>query len=289
MTDSRGGYLDRLAARTADVASVLCLGVDPDPAALPKGFPGNVAGIEAFARLLIEAGADRAAAIKINVAFFEAFGSAGYAALERVRALIPADLPFIADAKRGDIGNTAMRQATALLDGLAADAVTLSPYLGLDALAPFLDDPDHFVYVLARTSNRSAREIQDLAIDGEPLFVHVARQAVAWAEGAADNIGLVVGATAAPELAAVRAAAPGLAFLVPGVGAQGGDMGATLEHGAATAAPAAGHAGGGLLVNLSRAISGAALGPGDPGQAIAAAAAQWAGRLKVPGVAAPLC
>lgn len=282
------GYLDRLAARTAAVGSVLCLGLDPDPARLPAGFRADRRGVEAFASLLIEAAAPYAAAVKANLAFFEAFGSAGLATLERLRARLPAACPFIADAKRADIGSTAARQAVALFDGLGADAVTLNPYLGRDALEPFLERDDRFVYVLCRTSNPSAAEIQDLAVAGEPLYLRVARLALAWAD--ADRLGLVVGATAPAELRGVREAVPGTAFLVPGVGAQGGDLAAVLEAGPAHQPPAGGRPGGGLLVNVSRGIADAARGafPGgqlprrrDVAERLAEAAAAWSTRLAV--------
>ena len=149
-------YLDRLGARTAATGSVLCVGIDPDPEALPPGFPATVDGVERFSRLLIEATLPYATAVKPNLAFFEALGSAGIAALERLRAAVPADVPFIADAKRGDIGSTAARQAVALFDVLGADAVTVSPYLGEEAIAPLLAREDRFAYVLCRTSNPGA-------------------------------------------------------------------------------------------------------------------------------------
>ena len=133
---ARAPYLERLAARSATSGTVLCLGIDPDPGALPPGFPPNVAGVERFARLLVEAAAPQAAAVKPNLAFFEAFGSAGIAALERIRAAVPDGVPVIADAKRGDIGSTAARQAAALYDALGADAITVNPYLGEEAVRP---------------------------------------------------------------------------------------------------------------------------------------------------------
>jgi orotidine 5'-phosphate decarboxylase subfamily 2 len=257
------GYLERLAARTEHVGSVLCLGIDPDPAAIPATLGHGVAAAERFAGLLLDAAGPAAAAVKVNLAFFEAFGSAGYAALERLRADVPADLPFIADAKRGDIATTAARQAEALVAGLGADAVTLSPYLGRDALEPFLAMPATFTYVLCRTSNPSAGEVQDVEVAGddelgapvEPLWARIARRAAAWDPGG--RMGLVVGATAPAELERARAIAPGLAFLVPGVGAQGGAAAPVLAHGPATAAPAGGRLGGGLLVNVSRGIASA--------------------------------
>lgn len=273
-----GAFLERLGRRVEQVRTHFCLGIDPDPEALPDGFAPNAAGIEAFSRLLIEAGSPFAAAIKVNVAFFEAFGSEGIAALERVRSVIPSDIPLIADAKRGDVSSTVARQAVALFDSLGADAVTANPYLGREAIEPLLDRADRFVYVLCRTSNPGAGEFQDLFFDGEPLYVHVARRVSRWAT-AGDRVGLVVGATAPAELERIRTAAPGLPILVPGLGAQGGDLQAVLAHGPATAPPAADLAGGGLVVSVSRGIAADALKSDDPGQAIADAAQGWAGRL----------
>lgn len=291
--DGRAGpsaYLDRLARRSAAVRTVLCVGIDPDPRNLPLGFSQDLAGVERFARLLIEAAVPLAAAIKPNLAFFEAWGSPGLAALERLRALIPADVPVVLDAKRGDIGSTAARQAVALFDALGGDAVTVNPYLGEEAIGPLLERLDRFAYVLCRTSNPGAGEIQSLIVaagrDGddreappEPLYVRVARRAISWGPGG--TVGLVVGATAPAELHDVRAIAPGLAFLVPGVGAQGGEIGPVLEHGPASAAPAGDRAGGGLLVNVSRGIAAAADGAADPAEALRTAVREWAERLPV--------
>ncbi len=286
-------YLDRLAARTAATGTVLCLGIDPDPDALPPGFPATLDGLEAFCRLLLEAALPHAAAVKPNLAFFETHGSGGVAALERLRALVPESVPFVADAKRGDIGTTAQRQATALYDALGADAVTVNPYLGEEAIEPLLTRADRFAYVLCRTSNTGAAELQALVVaadagsgsPAEPLWARVARRATTWGPGG--TVGLVVGATAPAELRAIRSIAPGLAFLVPGVGAQGGATEPVLADGPATARPAGGRPGGGLLVNVSRGIAQAALGepdpgvPTDPGERLAAAAAEWARRLPV--------
>jgi orotidine-5'-phosphate decarboxylase len=284
-------YLERLATRTATAGTVLCVGIDPDPAGLPAGFSADLAGVERFARLIVEAAVPHAAAVKPNLAFFEAFGSAGMAALERIRAAIPVGIPVIADAKRGDIGLTAARQAVAIFDGLGADAVTVNPYLGGRAVAPLIERADRFAYLLCRTSNPGAGELQDLevaAMDAAPaeaLWSRVARLAASWGPGG--TVGLVVGATAPRELAAIRSTAPGLAFLVPGVGAQGGEVEPALRHGPAGEPPAGRGAGGGLLVNVSRGIAAAALGdgpdggPGDPGERLAEAAAGWARRLPV--------
>jgi len=284
-----GTYLERLAARSRATGTVLCLGLDPDPDALPVGFSRDLAGIERFAALVLEAATPVAAAVKPNLAFFEAFGSAGLAALERLRATIHPDVPVIADAKRGDIGSTAARQAVALFDALGADAVTVSPYLGAEAIAPLLERLDRFAYVLCRTSNPGAGEVQDLEVaphaasgaPGERLHERIARLAMGWGNGG--TVGLVVGATAPDELAGIRSIAPGLPFLVPGVGAQGGAIEPVLRHGPATAAPGSTGTAGGLLVNVSRAIAGAAVEPGqrDPFERLVTAAAEWAARLPV--------
>ena len=272
---------------------MLCLGLDPDPTALPAGFTADVRGIERFAALVLEAAMPFAAAVKPNLAFFEAFGSAGIAALERLRATIPADVPVIVDAKRGDIGSTAARQAVALFEALGADAVTVNPYLGEEAIRPLLEQTDRFAYVLCRTSNPGAGEVQGLEVaadaalgaPAEPLWARIARRATEWGPGG--TVGLVVGATAPIELQAVRGIAPGLALLVPGVGAQGGDVEAVLRDGPATAHPAGSRPGGGLLVNVSRAIAGAAVeadpagASSDPFERVSAAARDWAAKLPV--------
>jgi orotidine 5'-phosphate decarboxylase subfamily 2 len=282
-------YLERLAARSAATGNVLCVGLDPEPDSLPNGFSHDIAGVERFATLLIEACTLVASAFKPNLAFFEAYGSPGIAALERVRARIPARIPVIADAKRADIGSTATRQAIALFDVLGADAVTVNPFLGADAIAPLLERTDRFAYVLCRTSNPGAGEVQDLRVGAdaalgapaESLHERVARLAATWGPGG--TVGLVVGATAPDELPRIRAIAPGLAFLVPGVGAQGGSIEPVLASGPATAVPAGARAGGGLLVNVSRGIARAATADpaGDPFEGVAAAAREWAERLPV--------
>jgi orotidine-5'-phosphate decarboxylase len=286
-------YLARLARRTATAGTVLCVGIDPAPEALPDRWPSGLAGVERFARLLVEAAAPHAAAVKPNLAFFEAYGSAGMAALERVVAAVPPGVLVVADAKRGDVETTVARHAVALFDALGADAVTVSPYLGLGALEALLARPDRFAYVLCRTSNPGAGELQDLVVPAdaaigapaEPVHRRVARRVAAGGHG--DRAGLVVGATAPAELAAIRAVVPGLAFLVPGLGAQGGDVAAVLASGPASAPPAGTQPGGGLLVNVSRGIAGAATGgpaegaPSDPGERIAEAARRWAATLAV--------
>lgn len=256
--------LERLRERSAALGAPLCLGIDPRPDALPEGLSPNAGGIETFARGLIEAASEWAVAVKLNTAYFEAFGSAGWAALERVRATIPPGPLVIIDAKRGDIGPSAERYAEALLGRLAADGVTLQPYLGEDAVEPFLAYPGRIVYLLARTSNPSAGRLQDLALDGQSLAFIVARWAAErWSDG---RVGLVVGATAPGELERLRAAVPGPGFLVPGVGAQGGDLASAVASCHGAWAPG--------LVNLSRAIADRARGS-DWQRAAYGAAQRW--------------
>ena len=242
--------LVRLRERRHAVGAPLCLGIDPHPDQLPEHLQRTVHGVEAFARGVIEAAAEHAVAVKVNVAFFEAFGAKGWAALERVRRDVPREMLCILDAKRGDIGSTAERYAAGLLGHLDADAVTLSPYLGEDAITPFLEVPERLVFLLARTSNPSAAALQELVVDGEPLHLRVARWAAAtWPGG---RVGLVVGATAPRELGQLRNAVPGPAFLVPGVGTQGGDLAAAVGTCDGRWAPG--------VVSVSRAIAGASRG-----------------------------
>jgi orotidine-5'-phosphate decarboxylase len=285
---ARPTYLERLARRTAERGTVLCLGLDPDPASIPPAFGTGLEAIEGFSRVLLDAALPVVTAVKPNLAFFEAYGSAGMAVLERLRARVPGDVPVVADAKRGDIGTTATRQAVALFDALGADAVTVNPYLGSSAVMPLLERLDRFAYILCRTSNDGAGELQDLIVaedaaadaPAERLHERVARLASGWGPGG--TVGLVVGATAPEELATIRRLAPALPFLVPGVGAQGGEVAPVLEHGRATAGAIA-RPGGGLLVNVSRGIAGAAAeAPVREVEArLAAAAGDWAARLPV--------
>ena len=290
-------YLERVATRSVVAKTVLCLGIDPDPAALPAGLSADVKGIERFAELVLEAALPHVAAVKPNLSFYEAFGSPGLASLERIRARIPADVPVIADGKRGDIDTTSIRQSIAYFDSLGVDAVTINPYVGQEALLTYLERLDRFAYALCRTSNPGAADLQALRVraawdgDGafsapdEPLWARVAREVATWGPGG--TVGLVVGATAPEELRAIRSIAPGLAVLVPGVGAQGGNVEPVLRFGPATAPPAGARTGGGLLVNVSRGIAGAAIGDGAAGSnaelvsRLSDAAQSWAARLPV--------
>jgi orotidine-5'-phosphate decarboxylase len=213
----------------------LTIGLDPDPGRIPASISPAAPAAErviAFNRGIVEATADLACAYKPNSAFYEALGEDGFHALEETIAAIRAAAPdalVILDAKRADIGSTNAGYVAAAFDRLGADAITVHPYLGGEALAPFLARADKLVFVLARTSNPGAGELQDLVTDdGLPLYRHVAR-AVAGGWNAAGNCGLVVGATYPEEMRAVREDVPaGMPILVPGVGAQGGDVAAVV-------------------------------------------------------------
>jgi len=212
----------------------LVVGLDTDPARIPASVaPGAAPGerVVAFNRAVVAATADLAAAYKPNSAFYEALGAEGFRALEETAAAIRAAAPgaaTILDAKRADIGSTNAGYAAAAFERLGADAITVHPYLGGEALAPFLERAEKLVFVLARTSNPGAGELQDLVADGLPIYRHVAR-AVARDWNGAGNCGLVVGATYPEELRAVREDVPaGMPILIPGAGAQGGDVGAVV-------------------------------------------------------------
>jgi uridine monophosphate synthetase len=244
-------FFERLEARARAADSLLCVGLDPHPDDLPEATAGAA---RTFCLRLIEATHPFAAAFKPNSAFFEVYGGEGMHALAEVIAAVPEGIPVILDAKRGDIGSTAEAYARAAFEVLGADAVTVNPYLGGDAVAPFLADPARGAFLLCRTSNPGAAEVQDLDAGGVPFYMEVARLAEGW--NARGNAGLVVGATYPDELAELREAYPELWFLAPGVGAQGGDLEAALRAGLRAD-------GLGLLAPISRAISRAA----DPARA----------------------
>lgn len=204
--------------------SRLCVGLDPDPAMMPEGLIAKPDGLRRFLLDIVAATSEQVLAYKPNMAFFEALGMPGYRLLEEVLAAIPADIPVILDAKRGDIGNTARMYAKAAFEVWGCDAVTVSPYMGRDTIQPFVDFADGMTFVLAATSNGGAAELQDQrGVDGVPMYRRVVQMAVEL-HGRPGAVGLVVGATRGEKLREVRQAAPGLWMLVPGVGAQGGDL-----------------------------------------------------------------
>jgi len=222
-------FLEKLRSASRANSSLLCVGLDVALDTMPTGVPRTPVGVVEFNRAIVEATADLVCAYKPNLAFYEALGPAGLDALLETRELIPREIPVIADAKRGDVGHTASAYARALFDVYGFDAVTVSPYLGRDALEPFLERADRGVFVLCRTSNPGARDLQDLSVGGEPLYRVVARLVTQWNQRG--NAGLVVGATYPSEIAEVREIAPSLPLLIPGVGAQAGDLAAAVRAG----------------------------------------------------------
>ena len=222
------GFFETLADRIDAANSVVSVGLDPDPSRLPEHVADADLPRWAFNRRIIDATHEHAACYKPNAAFYE--DPDGWRALRETAAYAEGKgVPVLLDAKRGDIGNTARRYAE-VLDHV--DAITVNPYLGRDSLQPFLDRADKGVFALCRTSNPGGADLQNLELaSGEPLYERVAALAYTW--NANDNVGLVVGATAPEELEPVRDIVPEIPFLVPGVGAQGGDAEAAVEHGLA--------------------------------------------------------
>jgi orotidine-5'-phosphate decarboxylase len=267
-------FFDRLAARIEAVDSVVSVGLDPDPERLPDHLQDRDLPRWAFNRRIIDATHEHAAAYKPNAAFYE--DPDGWRALEETIAYAKGkDVPVILDAKRADIGNTT-RQYARLLDedapGPDADAITVNPYMGRDSLQPFLDREEKGVFILCRTSNSGGADLQDLELaDGDRVYERIAALSDAWNRH--DNVGLVVGATTPDELESVRERVSEIPFLVPGVGSQGGDAEAAVEHGLADGVG---------VINSSRGIIFAWEDAGarsDP-EEFATAAGQAAERLK---------
>jgi orotidine-5'-phosphate decarboxylase len=244
--------IEKLRAAQTRADSWLCVGLDPDPDKIPRALRGRDDAVLAFNRAIIEATRDLVCAYKPNLAFYLARGSAGIDTLAQTLGAIPRDIPIILDAKFGDIASSARGYAHFTFDVLGADAVTVNPYLGADALAPFLEHANRAIFLLAHTSNPGARDLQDaLVADESPeqipeaMYVRVARWAMSL-KGAGE-VGLVVGATFPDQLRAAREANPVAVFLIPGIGAQGGSLEEAVEFGtnAAGIAP---------IINAARAI-----------------------------------
>lgn len=252
------GYFRRVRERAEKLESWVCVGLDPVRDRLPAHLRDRDDGLLRFLTEIVEATVDVACCYKPNLGFYLAEGAAGVRALEGLRRVIPADVPVILDAKFGDIGSTAAAYAQAAFDVWGFDAVTVSPYVGDDAVLPFAAYQDKGLYVLARTSNPGATRLQD----HYALWIQVVEGAQEWNK--AGNVGLVVGATRAHQLQAVRNVTADLPFLVPGVGAQGGDLKAALQWGFTAA-------GDPPVINSSRGIIFASDGP-DFAQASRAAA-----------------
>ena len=245
-------FFDNLSDRCQKIGSVLCIGLDPRFDSVPAD---PLDEIVAKNRRIVESTSEYAAAYKPNSAFYEQFGIPGMKALKQTIDLIPDEIPVILDAKRGDIGSTSAAYAKAVYDWLGADAVTLSPYLGREAIAPFLERSEKGCIILCRTSNVGSDVFQgfdEADPKSEPLYIHVARECASWG----DNVGLVVAGNKPEALRAVRERTGSTWFLAPGIGAQGGDAGEAVSAGARDD-------GLGLLVSVSRSVSEA----DDPGEA----------------------
>lgn len=247
-------FEEKLVAAQQRNHSWLCVGLDVAHARMPLPLQKTDEPMLSFAREIIDATKDLVCAFKPNLGFFLAEGVTGMAALERLVRYIPSDIPIILDGKFGDIGSTAEQYARGAFEAFGVDAVTLSPYVGADAIQPFLAYADKGAFVLARTSNPGAGEFQNLVLEhgakseeGGTLYEMVVRKAMEWHRQGPGMCGLVVGATYPQELEHIRALVPDLLFLVPGVGSQGGDLAATVQHG-----PTAG--GIGPVINASRSI-----------------------------------
>jgi orotidine-5'-phosphate decarboxylase len=232
-------FTDKLLNASRKNKSWLCIGLDPDPELMPA------VDVLKFNKAIIEATSDLVCAYKPNLAFYEALGTGGLAILEKTIKHVPDDIPVIGDAKRGDIGNTARAYARALFSVLGFDAATVNPYLGFDSIEPFINYQDKGVFVLSRTSNKGATDFQDLITGGLPLYEAVARKAKEW--NTYGNIGLVVGATYPEELKRIRSICPEMPLLIPGIGAQGGDLASAVGYGVDARAEKA-------IINVSRQI-----------------------------------
>jgi orotidine-5'-phosphate decarboxylase len=248
-----GSFRDRLDAAMRDNESLVCVGLDPDltkfPASLARKSPGEA--IVRFNRAIIEATSDLVCAYKPNLGFYVAYGLEGIEALVETRKMIPSHIPAILDCKANDMGNTALAYARGYFDTWGFDAVTVNPYLGEDGLSPFLSKRGKGVIILSKTSNPGGGDLQDLYVETgegrEPLYLDVARRAAVWDERYPADVGLVVGATYPDQLRRVRRLCPSLPILLPGVGAQAGDVEASVRAGV-------GADGRSLLVSSSRGI-----------------------------------
>ncbi len=243
---SQTTFRQKLAAASVQNESLLCVGLDPVVERLPSAMLTEADPVLRFCGEIIEATSDLVCAYKPNFAFFGALGEGGWRTLESTLERIPPHIPVILDAKVGDIGNTARQYARMFFERLGADALTVNPYMGHDAVEPFLAYGDRGVFLVCLTSNPGSADFQTLRVDDEMLYHSVARRAAAWDQDAG-NCGLVVGATKAETLIEVRQLAPELPLLVPGIGTQGGDLEAVVNNGQDAA-------GGGLVINASRSI-----------------------------------
>lgn len=222
-------FIQKLKSASSKNNSLLCVGLDTELEKIPKFLLQEKDPIFAFNQAIIDSTLDLVCAYKPNLAFYEAYGIKGLEALKITCEYIPKDIPIILDAKRGDIGNTSKMYAKAIFEEFKADGVTLSPYLGGDSLSPFLEYEDKCGFILCLTSNAGAKDFQLLNFEGKPLYKIVAEKVLSWNKKG--NCGLVVGATYPEQLKEIREIAPDLPILIPGVGAQKGDVELTVRYG----------------------------------------------------------
>jgi orotidine-5'-phosphate decarboxylase len=237
-------FLAKLSAAQRAHESILCVGLDPEPASIPESLGRGPQAAVRFLRRIIRATAPYVCAYKPNLAFYERYGAAAMDVLTLTLQAIPADIPVILDAKRGDVPNTSAAYADALFDSFHADAATVAPFVGLDSIEPFTTGT-RFALVLARTSNPGAGDFQDLEVGGKPLYERVVERCVAAFP--AERCGFVVGATYPDEARRLRLLAPDRLFLMPGVGSQGGDVTTAIRAGLDAK-------GGGVLPSASRSV-----------------------------------
>ena len=221
-------FINRLEGISRLNKSLLCVGLDPWLPSMP------IKDIAEFNEEIIQATSDLVCAYKPQFAFFEAEGLQGLRALEKTLNAIPSGIPVILDVKRGDLGNTSVAYAKAAFEVWGADAVTVSPYMGLDSIQPFIDYSDKGIFILIRTSNPGGADFQELSVTdadltARPLYEHIAHKANSW--NTSDNLGLVVGATNPAELKKIRGICDTLPILIPGIGAQGGDLKSSVNYG----------------------------------------------------------
>lgn len=222
----------RLTSREQDANSLLCVGLDPVIEKLPEGIPATADGVADFCIEIINATRDIVSSYKPNLPFYLSLGEDGARALRRVREAIPSDIPMILDCKVNDLGDTARAWVQTAFDYIEADAVVVAPYMGKDALAPYFHQKGKGVIVLVKTSNPGSGDLQDLTLaNGEPLYMHVATRCREWNTTYPADIGMVVGATYPEQLQSVRALCPDQVILLPGLGAQGGDVQASVQAG----------------------------------------------------------
>jgi|AMZC01.1.fsa_nt_AMZC01003613.1_1 orotidine-5'-phosphate decarboxylase len=260
-------FVDRLRAAQEARDTWLCVGLDPTPSLMPAGVD-----LLEFGRMIIDATREYVCAYKPNLMFYLAYGADGIRALQETIAHVPDDTPVILDAKFGDISYTAEHYARSAYDVLGADAVTVSPYAGMDAVTPLLSYTDKMAFVLVRSSNRSGNDFQLWPSERAPLYRFVTAQVNTLARDNPDQLGMIVSATQPRDLVLLRSWAPSIPFLIPGLGVQEGDLDTAVQHGTT-------RSGVGPIISVTRAIIYASQGD-DFAEAASRAAREWVERIR---------